>query len=51
MNNQILVGLKNSNQDIEKDMVIVRGGIAGLTTSIFVARVGEGVCNDHGEVE
>jgi hypothetical protein len=43
MNNKILIGLKNSNQDIEKDMVIVEGGIAGLTTSIFLARVGEGV--------
>jgi hypothetical protein len=30
MNNQILGGLKNSNQDIGKDMVIVGEGITGL---------------------
>jgi hypothetical protein len=27
MNNQILVGLKNSDQDMGKDMVIVEGGL------------------------
>jgi hypothetical protein len=47
MNNQNLVGVKNSNRDIKisghKDMVILGGGIAGLTTSIFLARVREGV--------